>query len=48
MLVIDGHDVFEIDEECVKKYNVNKECEIVKRLMAVDEKNEEKEKVRKL
>ncbi len=32
MLIIDGHDVYEIDEECVKKHKVNKECRILEKL----------------
>lgn len=32
MLIIDGHDVYEIDEECVKKHKVSKECKILEKL----------------
>ena len=32
MLIIDGHDVYEIDEECVKKHKVSKECKIREKL----------------
>ncbi|WP_455722042.1 hypothetical protein [Agathobacter sp.] len=32
MLIIDGHDVYEIDEECVKKHKVSKECRILEKL----------------
>lgn len=32
MLIIDGHDVYEIDEECVKKHKVNSECRILEKL----------------
>jgi len=29
-LIIDGNSVFEIDEECLKKRKISKECEIEK------------------
>jgi len=30
MLIIDGNSVFEIDEECIKKKRIPKECDIEK------------------
>ena len=31
MLIIDGHDVYEIDEECIKKHRVKGECKVLER-----------------
>ena len=38
-LIIDGTSVFEIDEECLKKRNVPKECDISKYLEETSENN---------
>ena len=32
MLIIDGHDVYEIDEECIKKNRVKGECKVLEKL----------------
>ena len=32
MLIIDGHDVYEIDEECIKKHRVKGECKVLEKL----------------
>lgn len=43
MLIIDGHDVYEIDEECAKKYKMNQECKILEKLLEKrDEQNQRK------
>lgn len=42
MLIIDENSVYEIDEECVKKRKVPKECEVYKKLM--QERNSKKDK----
>ena len=34
MLIIDGHDVYEIDEECIKKHRVKGECKVLEKLNA--------------
>ena len=31
MLIIDGHDVYEIDEECIKKHRVKGECKVLEK-----------------
>ena len=33
MLIIDGNSVYEIDEECVRKKKVPKECGIFEKMM---------------
>lgn len=30
MIIIDGHDVYEIDENCLKNHKVDKTCELQK------------------
>lgn len=41
-LIIDGNSVFEIDEQCLKRRRVSKECEIDKYLKEIQSKNEKK------
>ena len=43
-LIIDGNSVFEIDEECVKKKKISKECDIEKYIK--DDKTNKKEKMK--
>ena len=43
-LIIDGNSVFEIDEQCLKRRRVPKECEIDKYLKEIKSKNEKKDK----
>ena len=31
-LIIDGHDVYEIDERCLEEHKIDKKCEILKKL----------------
>ena len=42
-LIIDGNSVFEIDEECVKKRNVPKDCDIEKYIKKEQYKKERKQ-----
>ena len=30
-LIIDGHDVYEIDEHCLEEHKIDKKCEILKK-----------------
>ena len=32
MLIIDGLDVYEIDEECIKKHRVKGDCKVLEKL----------------
>ena len=41
-LIIDGNSVFEIDEQCLKRRRVPKECKIDKYLKEIQSKNEKK------
>lgn len=41
-LIIDGNSVFEIDEQCLKRRRVPKDCDIEKYLYDLDEKKDEK------
>lgn len=41
-LIIDGNSVFEIDEECLKKRKISKDCDIDKYLK--EDKKDEKKK----
>ena len=50
MLIIDGHDVYEIDEECIKKHRVKGECKVLEKLKekeAAQAKKEDTEKFSK-
>ena len=42
MLIIDGNSVYEIDEECVRKKKVPKECGIYEKMM--QQQNREKDR----
>lgn len=47
MLVIDGNSVYEIDEECIRKKKVPKECRTYEKIMqkrSGEEKREKREK----
>lgn len=46
MLVIDGNSVYEIDEECLKKRQVPKDCEVYQKLVR-KQKTEQKEERKK-
>ena len=49
-LIIDGNSFFEIDEECIKKNKISKECGLDKYLKddkTRDQKKETKERLRK-
>lgn len=37
-LIIDGNSVFEIDEQCLKKRKIAKDCEIDKYINRIEEK----------
>ena len=41
MLIIDGHDVYEIDEECIKKHRV-KECKVLEKLKEKEQRRQKK------
>lgn len=41
-LIIDGNSVFEIDEQCLKRRRIPKECEINKYLKEIQSKNKKK------
>ena len=41
-LIIDGNSVFEIDEQCLKRRRIPKECEINKYLKEIQSKNVKK------
>lgn len=43
-LIIDGNSVFEIDEECIKKKHVPKNCDIEKYLKKEEIKKEKQKK----
>lgn len=45
-LIIDGNSVFEIDEECVKKKSIPKDCDIEK-YISKDEKNKNQKRKKK-
>lgn len=40
MLIIDGNSVYEIDEECIKKRKVSKDCGVYEKIMQTREKSE--------
>lgn len=42
MLIIDDKSVYEIDEECMKKRNVPKECQTYEKLLQEKEKRRKK------
>lgn len=41
MLVIEGNSVYEIDEECLKRRKVPKECEVYEKLVKKREKSKD-------
>ena len=41
MLVIEGNSVYEIDEECLKRRKVPKECEVYEKLVKKREKSQD-------
>ena len=41
MLVIEGNSVYEIDEECLKRRRVPKECEVYEKLVKNRKKNKD-------
>ncbi len=44
MLVIDGNSVYEIDEECIRKKKVPKECRTYEKIMREHSKKEKRER----
>ena len=42
MLIIDGHDVYEIDEECIKKHRVKGECKVLEKLKEKEQHRQKK------
>ena len=42
MLIIDGHDVYEIDEECIKKHRVTGECKVIEKLKEKEQRRQKK------
>ena len=42
MLIIDGHDVYEIDEECIKKHRVKGECKVLEKLKEKEQRRQKK------
>ena len=42
MLIIDGHDVYEIDEECIKKHRVKGECKVLEKLKEKEHRRQKK------
>ncbi len=42
MLIIDGHDVYEIDEECIKKHMVKGECKVLEKLKEKEQRRQKK------
>ena len=43
MLIIDGHDVYEIDEECLKKHRVKGECKVLEKLKEKEQHRQKKD-----
>ena len=43
MLIIDGHDVYEIDEECIKKHRVKGECKVLEKLKEKEQRRQKNE-----
>ncbi len=46
-LIIDGNSVYEIDEECVKKRRISKECGVYEKLLEAERENTEKKNIEK-
>ena len=46
-LVIDGNSFFEIDEECIKKKRISKNCGLDKYLKQEEKTNKENERMKK-
>jgi hypothetical protein len=44
MLVVENNSVYEIDEECLKRRNVPKECEVYQKIVREREQKEQKQK----
>lgn len=44
MLVVENNSVYEIDEECLKRRNVPKECEVYQKIVRECEQKEQKQK----
>lgn len=44
MLVVENNSVYEIDEECLKRRNVPKECEVYLKIVREREQKEQKQK----
>ena len=44
MLVVENNSVYEIDEECLKRRNVPKECEVYQKIVPEREQKEQKQK----
>lgn len=44
MLVVENNSVYEIDEECLKRRNVPKECEVYQKIVREREQKEQKHK----
>ena len=42
MLIIDGHDVYEIDEECIKKHRVKGECKVLEKLKEKEQRRQKR------
>lgn len=42
MLIIDGHDVYEIDEECIKNHRVKGECKVLEKLKEKEQRRQKK------
>ena len=40
--IIDGHDVNEIDEECIKKHRVKGECKVLEKLKEKEQRRQKK------
>ena len=41
-LIIDGHDVYEIDERCLEEHKIDKKCEILKKIENAKKENDPK------
>ena len=41
-LIIDGHDVYEIDKRCLEVHKIDKKCEILKKIENAKKENDPK------
>lgn len=41
-LIIDGHDVYEIDEKCLEEHKTDKKCEMLKKIESTKKENNSK------